>query len=108
MRCKLKSIVAEALPRDKPYQIHDTELHSLFLRVEPSGSRAYYLEYRNADGRRLRYRIGGFPGADPDQARKLATIAAGDVASGIDIQARKKEQRYDHELCAPADVAGFR
>ncbi len=99
MRGKLtKSIVAEALPQGKPYQIHDTELHGFLLRVEPSGSRSYYLEYRNAEGRRLRYRIGGYPGLDPDQARKLGKIAAGDVASGIDIQARKKEQRNDQEL----------
>jgi integrase len=99
MRCKLtKSSIADAQPRATPYQLHDSEVQGFLLRIEPSGARAYYLEYRTQGGRRCRYRIGTFPAIDPEHARRIAKVAAGEAASGIDIQARKKEQRKDHEL----------
>ncbi|HEY4214485.1 MAG TPA: Arm DNA-binding domain-containing protein [Steroidobacteraceae bacterium] len=98
MRCKLtKFVVAGAHPKLKPFQIHDTELKGFLLRVEKSGAKSYYFEYRTAEGRRLRTRIGDASALDPEPARTLAKIAAGDAARGIDVQARKKDQREEFE-----------
>ncbi|HEY3785040.1 MAG TPA: integrase family protein [Steroidobacteraceae bacterium] len=94
MRCKItKSVVASATPKLTPFQIHDSELKGFLLRVKPSGARSYYLEYRTPEGRRLRFRLAEASKIDPDQARTLAKIAAGDV----DIQSRKKDQRQEFD-----------
>jgi hypothetical protein len=96
MRCRLnKSAIAGAAPTAKPYQLHDTEVQGFLLRVQPSGTAAYYFEYRNAQGRKLRNRIGRQSALDVDQARKLAKIVAGKVAAGVDIQAERKRERKD-------------
>ena len=96
MRCRLnKSAIAGAVPAAKPYQLHDTEVQGFLLHVQPSGTAAYYFEYRNVQGRKLRYRIGRQSALDVDQARKLAKIVAGKVAGGVDIQAVRKQERKD-------------
>ena len=96
MRCRLnKSAIAGAAPAGKPYQLHDTEVQGFLLHVQPSGTAAYYFEYRNVQGRKLRYRIGRQSALDVDQAHKLAKIVAGKVAGGVDIQAVRKQERKD-------------
>jgi integrase len=94
MRCKLtKAKVAEAQPAGSPYQLHDTEIPGFLLRVETTGRRSYFFEYRNALGRRLRFRIGAYPAVDPDEARRIARVAAGKVAAGVDPQEQRKVER---------------
>jgi integrase len=94
MRCKLtKAKVADAQPAESPYQLHDTEVPGFLLRIEPTGRRSYFLEYRNALGRRLRFRIGAYPAIDPDEARRIARVAAGKVAAGVDPQEQRKVDR---------------
>jgi integrase len=44
-------------------------------------------------GKRKRYRLGAFSNLSADGARDLARAAAGDVARGIDIQARRQAER---------------
>lgn len=99
MRCKLtKLTVTGATPAAKPWQLHDTEVQGFLLRIEPTGRASYYLEYRNTEGRRLRYRLGNHPALDADQARKLAKIVAGKVAGGIDVQSERKTERKDFDI----------
>ena len=94
MRCKLtKAKVADAQAADLPYQLHDTEIPGFLLRVETTGRRSYFFQYRNALGRRLRFRIGAYPSVDPDDARRMARVAAGKVAAGLDPQEQRKVER---------------
>jgi hypothetical protein len=52
-------------PGARPYRIYDTELKGFVLRVQPSGAMTYYLEYRNAEGKKQTYRIGLTSAGDP-------------------------------------------
>src|SRR6516165_1760855 len=84
-------------PRDKkgspvPYELRDTTQTGLLLRIEPGGTRSWFFEYR-LKGRRTRLLLGRYPGLSPKAAQAAAKIAAGDVAKGIDISARKKAER---------------
>ncbi len=83
-------------PKESPYEVRDTHLRDFLVRVEPGGTKSFYLIYRLAGGRkgkRTRYKIGVHPGLSPDGARTIATKLAGDVANGIDIQARRQAER---------------
>jgi site-specific recombinase XerD len=97
MPSKLTKRVVEALePRQRPFEERDTELHGFLVRVERGGTKSFFLDYRLAGGRkgrRQRYRLGAYPGLSVDGARELAKVAAGDVARGIDLQARKSAAR---------------
>jgi integrase len=91
-----KRAVTALGPKEKPYEVRDTDLRDFLVRVEPGGTKSFYLVYRLAGGRkgkRKRYRIGTFPTLSPDGARAIAKKVAGDVANGIDVQARKTAER---------------
>jgi integrase len=113
---KLTKKTVEALkpsdaPKDKggkplPYEIRDSELKGFLLRVEPGGTRSWFFEYR-LKGRRNRLLLGRYRGLSPDGARDLATIAAGDVAKGIDVAARKKAERLDSERARHSTLERF-
>jgi integrase len=91
-----KRVVTALGPKEKPYEVRDTDLRDFLVRVEPGGTKSFYLVYRLAGGRkgkRKRYRIGSFPSLSPDGARVIAKKVAGDVANGIDVQARRTAAR---------------
>jgi integrase len=91
-----KRVVTALEPKGKPYEVRDTDLRDFLVRVEPGGTKSFYLVYRLAGGRkgkRKRYRIGTFPSLSADGARTIAKKVAGDVANGIDVQARKVAER---------------
>jgi integrase len=91
-----KRTVTALRPKEKPYEVRDTDLRDFLVRVEPGGTKSFYLVYRLAGGRkgkRKRYRIGAYPSLSPDGARAIAKKVAGDVANGIDVQARRTEAR---------------
>jgi site-specific recombinase XerD len=91
-----KSVVKALQPRSAPFEERDKDLRGFLVRVEPGGTKSFFLDYRLAGGRkgkRTRYRLGAYPGLSVGGARALATRAAGEVASGIDLQARKVADR---------------
>ncbi len=97
MQTRLTKRVVEALrPRRTAYDARDTEIVGFLVRVQPSGTKGFYLDYRLA-GRRARYRLGMFPRLSVDGARVLCKAAAGDVARGVDLQRRKKAERVEGE-----------
>jgi integrase len=97
MRAELtQTLVRDLEPGEAPYEVRDTELRDFLLRVEPGGTKSFYLVYRLAGGRkgkRKRYKIGVYPGTSPGGARLIAKKLAGEVAGGIDVQARKQAER---------------
>jgi len=108
MRAKITKRLVEGLkPRAKVYSVWDTELPGFMLRVQPSGVMAWFLDYRNQVGNRLMYRIGGYPGLQPEGARLLATEAAGKVAGRVDIQAEKKAARVEAERAKVSTLGAF-
>jgi integrase len=72
-----------AQPQSKPYEIFDTKVPGFLLRIQPTGSKAYYVQYRRPGGRRARYRLGSTEVVSTATARDeakdfLAAVQLGD------------------------------
>jgi len=90
---KLTKRAVDALSaRERPYDVRDEDLRGFLLRVEPSGRKGFFLDYR-LRGKRNRYRLGVYPNLSIEGARAVAQAIAGDVARGTDPQARRKAER---------------
>ena len=79
-----KSVVDAATPREKQFTIWCRELKGFGAFVQPSGSRTYFVDYRNGDGVRKRMTIGRHGKITADQARKLAIATLGETVKGRD------------------------
>src|SRR5262249_36553165 len=62
----------------------DTEMRGFGVRIMPSGTASYFVQYRTPEGRTRRMIIGRVGTLTPDEARKLAREKLGYVASGGD------------------------
>lgn len=83
-------------PRSGPYEVRDTRLKGLLLRVQPSGCASYVVEW--ARGRRMT--LGRTSVLSPEQARLRAKRILGQAADGVDpLKAR--------QLAATATLAAF-
>jgi integrase len=92
---KLTKRAIEALSvRQRPYDVRDEDLRGFLVRVEPSGRKSFFLDYR-LRGKRNRYRLGVHPNLSSEGARAIAQAIAGDVARGTDPQARRKAERAE-------------
>ena len=97
-----KSIVDAAAPRGKQFTIWCSELKGFGVFVQPSGSRTYFVDYRNRDGIRKRMTIGRHGKITVDQARKLAIATLGETVKGGDPAEERAQQRKAltvKELC---------
>lgn len=107
MPTKITKRALDALsPQEKPYELRDADLKGFLVRIEPSGAKSFFFDYRHG-GRRNRYKLGVYPNLSADGARELARIAAGDLAKGVDLQARKKAQRTESERARQATLSAF-
>jgi integrase len=107
MRAKITpAMLRDLSPKDKPFEVFDTETKGLVLRVEPTGSKSYFLVY-HLDGRKRRYRIGDAKTITPRQARDVATIQAGEIAKGADPGAERKQKRTEQQAAKFQTVGGF-
>lgn len=98
MRTKItKALATSVEPRTRDISIADTSVIGFELRVRPSGAKVWAYRYRNAQGGQRRVVLGRFPGVTVDEARQLAMQAAGEVAHGTDVQAKKREVRLEGE-----------
>lgn len=70
-----------------------TEPRGFGLRIKPSGSRSYLIQYRNAHGRTRRMVIGSVGALTPAEAENLAREKLAEVAKGKDPSAERKEAR---------------
>jgi integrase len=97
-----KSAVDAATPREEQFTIWCSELKGFGIFVQPSGSRTYFVDYRNRDGVRKRMTIGRHGTITADQARKLAIATLGETVKGQDPAEERVQQRKAltvKELC---------
>ena len=72
-----KRTLDAAKPAAKDYQIWDTKVRGLGVRVYPSGAKGFILQYRNAAGRTRKMALGRYGMLTVDKARETATSCSG-------------------------------
>ena len=82
----LKSVTRDTLYRDR-------DLSGFALRVKPSGTATWVVQYRNAAGRTRKLALGRVGVLTPDEARQRARKALGRVADGADPSATRNAAR---------------
>jgi len=100
-------LVGSLRSEEKPFEVFDVDIKGFLLRVEPTGIMTYYLAYKNAAGKRRRYRLGRHGTLTVAQARKDAEIKAGLAASGKDIQNERVVARRETEKAKTQTLTGF-
>ncbi len=75
------------------YDVRDTLIPGFMVRVGKSGQKAFYLDYRDSEGKRSKYRIGLVDAMTLADAREEARRRGGEVAAGHNLNKVKKEKR---------------
>ena len=92
-----KRTVENLQPADKPWIAWDDRVSGFGVRVQPSGTKAFIINYRTrSGGRRARNRrvaIGRCDHLAPEEARRLAQELLGRVARGEDPAQERAESR---------------
>lgn len=97
-----KTIVEGAVPRPQRYRLNDSLVPGLCLLVLPSGSRTYYLRFRQLDGRQLEMKLGTPVELSVDDARRLARDGLAQVREG---RRPMEERRAMRLACTLSDLA---
>ena len=97
-----KTIVEGAVPRPQRYRLNDSLVPGLCLLVLPSGSRTYYLRFRQLDGRQLEMKLGTPVELSVDDARRLARDGLAQVREG---RRPMEERRAMRLACTLTDLA---
>ena len=84
--------IAELKPLNKPYEVSDDEVRGFKVRIQPSGVKTFYFDYR-IGGLRRRYRIARVGDLTPAQARQRARELKARVPYGKDPQADKERAK---------------
>lgn len=84
-----QSLIEKAQAKPKPYEIRDTRLTGLLVRVQPTGKKTYYCEYK----RGTRLRIGQFQAFSVKEARERAKEILADFYRGGDPAVELRQKR---------------
>ncbi len=96
MKTKLTNTYIQNLtPQTKYYDVADTELPGLCLRIQPTGVKTFYLRYKLPDGKRRSFRIGNAQTLRVAEAREAARLHWADATRGDDPMARKQKSKGD-------------
>jgi integrase len=88
--------VKNAKPKDKEYLLSDGQ--GLQLRVSPSGSKQWQLNYyRPTNKKRANLNLGKYPEVSLVQARKSSLNAKELIAQGIDPQEYRNQKQQEHK-----------
>ena len=98
--CHINSNFLKTLePKQKTYDVYDSEETGFCCVVRPSGSMSFCIRYRNGKGQKKTYTIGKVGSITCKQARDSAKKLIGQINNGIDIQQKKKnkKERFEQE-----------
>ncbi len=92
---RLSKRIVEAIKplQTRDVQRRDSELKGFGVRVQPSGVRTYFVQYRDLGGRTRRISLGRHGVLTTEQGRNLAVQRLADVARGTDPSAERKAAR---------------
>lgn len=90
-RINKRSVDAAKPDKERDIVLWDDTLHGFGLRVKPSGTKTYILQYRNTEGRSRRYTIGQHGKLTPEQAETEAKRLFGLIAVGRDPASEKQD-----------------
>jgi integrase len=79
-----KTVVDKAERRDRQFTVWCSDLKGFGVFVLPSGTRTYFVDYRNANNVRRRMKLGRHGAITAEQARTLAIQALAEVSKGND------------------------
>src|SRR3954451_10404826 len=79
-----KRLVDTTRPEERDVFVWDVELPGFGLRVKPSGTKSYVLQYRNTEGRSRRLTLGRHGPVTAERAREKALRLLANVAEGAD------------------------
>ena len=79
--------------RDRDVFAWDGEIRGFGVRVKPSGTKTYFIQYRNAEGRTRRLVIGKYGVLATDEARELGRQKLAEVSKGEDPSAKRHAAR---------------
>jgi integrase len=88
-----KRVVDSTKPGGRDVLVWDAELPGFGLRVKPSGTKSYVLQYRNKEGRSRRLTIGRHGPVTAERARDKALRLLADIAEGADPADGKADAR---------------
>ena len=89
-----QDIVKKITPTDKRQKIKDLVLPGLMLRIEPSGKKTWYIDYKRPNGQRTYHKIGSAEIVTVTQARDIAKEFLASVTMGYD-PLEEKETREE-------------
>lgn len=79
-----KQLLQQLTPRERPYEVCDSELAGFIVRVQPSGAMSFVCSYRlRPSGQRDRMVLGRHPVLSPQQARDEARKVLADVVRSL-------------------------
>ena len=97
-----KRVVDSAEIKDKQYFIWCSELPGFGVRINPTGKKTYYADYRNSEGARKRMSIGPHGKLTTEKARKQALVILSSAVKGEDLLEERRTRRKSitvAELC---------
>lgn len=103
LRLTQRMIVAAKADAGRVTFLWDSELRGFGCKIETTGTKAFVLQYRNAEGRKRRIVIGRLGVLTLEQARREARIKLGQVAKGIDPADVQREERHGLTVGAICD-----
>jgi integrase len=104
-RRKLTNRVVDSIQATSKDEVHwDAELPRFGLRVKPSGTKTFVVQYRNAAGRTRKLALGQVGVLTPEEARQRARRALLRVADGMDPSADRQAKRKDLTVAQLVEV----
>ena len=88
-----KRLIQSATSKPSRYDLCDSELRGLRLRVHPGGRKTFMVYYRIEDGTERRPKIGDFGELTVEQAREIARDHLSKVRAGEDPSKARKDAR---------------
>jgi integrase len=92
-----KKVIQTLEPKEKRYEVRDSEVKGLALRVNPNGTMAWVL-IRWIDGRMIRHRIAAYPEMSVKNARSRGRILNGEIELGRNPAKERRAARAEMTL----------